>query len=56
MLEKVEIIELLAQYHKQVSSDSVDYFMIDEFFKEFMCDRENSIEKSYEVDFNFDDL
>lgn len=56
MLEKVEIIELLAQYHRQVSTEPVDYFMIDEFFKEFMCDRENSIEKSYEVDFNFDDL
>jgi hypothetical protein len=56
MLEKVEIAELLAQYHRQVSTEPVDYFMIDEFFKEFMFHRDNSIENSYEVDFNFDEL
>lgn len=56
MLEKVEIFALLADYHKQVSAEQVDHLFIEEFYNEAIAQREEAIERSYTVDFDFDDL
>ena len=56
MLEKVEILALLADYHKQVSAEQVDHLFIEEFYNEAMALRDEIIERSYTVDFDFDDL
>lgn len=56
MLEKVEVLALLADYHKQVSAEQVDHLFIEEFYNEVMAQREEAVERSYIVDFDFDDL
>lgn len=56
MLEKVEVLALLADYHKQVSAEQVDHLFIEEFYNEAMALRDEIIERSYTVDFDFDDL
>lgn len=56
MLDKVEIIALLEKYHKQVCTEPVDFNFIEDTIQEFLVEKEEIINMSYQVDFDFEDL
>lgn len=55
-MTREEIIAILEAYHKQISTEKVDYMFLIDFLDEQIQEIEHTIENSYEVDFNFEDL
>lgn len=56
MVHREEVIAILEAYHKQISKEKVDYMFLIDFLDEQIQEIDHRIEKSYEVDFTFEDL
>jgi hypothetical protein len=53
---KHEIMNILETYHNTVSDDTFSRAETEEFLLEYLDDLDRQISKSYEIDFDFDDL
>lgn len=56
MYNKQDVVAMLEAYHHTISSEPVNHVILSEFVEEYLMDVDHIVEKSYEVDFNFDDL
>jgi hypothetical protein len=56
MVHREEVIAILEAYHKQISKEKVDYSFLIDFLDEQLQEIDHRVEKSYEVDFTFEDL
>jgi hypothetical protein len=53
---KHEIMNMLEAYHNTVSNDVFNRAESEEFLLEYLDDLDRHVSKSYEIDFDFDDL
>ena len=53
---KHEIMNILETYHNTISNDTFSRAEAEEFLLEYLDDLDRQISKSYEIDFDFDDL
>ncbi len=53
---KHEIMNILETYHNTISNDTFSRAETEEFLLEYLDDLDRQISKSYEIDFDFDDL
>lgn len=53
---KYEIMNMLEAYHNTVSAEPFQRAETEEFLEEYLQDLDRTIERSYEIDFDFDDL
>ena len=53
---KHEIMNILETYHNTISDDTFSRAETEEFLLEYLDDLDRHISKSYEIDFDFDDL
>lgn len=53
---KHEIMNILETYHNTISNDTFSKAETEEFLLEYLEDLDRQVSKSYEIDFDFDDL